>query len=130
MATNDMGRTVTLKFAMMATAGLAHEAMTYPGSKRHEPKARRWLGGDHRMLKHLRSSLNEWKLLPMTDKLLLAVCTLLIGFGIFTIAVSSGFFMNLLGAGTMALGGAAAYLILSHRAQPTSPRPDSPKDSA
>ena len=31
------------------------------------------------------------------------------------IAVSSGFFMNLLGAGIMAAGGSAAYLILSHR---------------
>jgi uncharacterized membrane protein YjjP (DUF1212 family) len=35
--------------------------------------------------------------------------------GLLIIAVSSGFFMNLLGAGTMASGGAAAYLILSHR---------------
>ncbi len=41
----------------------------------------------------------------MTDKLLLAVCAVLIGFGILTIAVSSGFFMNLLGAGIMASGG-------------------------
>ena len=93
------------------------------------PKIRAGWAGDQ-MLKHLRSSVNERKLLPMTDKLLLAVCAVLIGFGILTIAVSSGFFMNLLGAGIMASGGAAAYLILSHRAQLTSPRPDAPKDSA
>jgi len=37
----------------------------------------------------------------------------LIGFGILTIAASPGFFMNLLGAGMMATGGAAAYLISS-----------------
>ena len=52
----------------------------------------------------------------MTDKLLLAICTVLVGFGILIIAVSSGFFMNLLGAGIMASGGSAAYLNLSHRA--------------
>jgi hypothetical protein len=52
---------------------------------------------------------------PGTNSLL-AVCAVLVGFGILTIALSSGFFMNLLGAGTMATGGAAAYLISSHRA--------------
>ncbi len=82
------------------------------------------------MLKHLHSSVNGRKLLPMTEKLLLAVCAVLIGFGTLTIAVSAGFFMNLLGAGIMALGGSAAYLILSHRAQLTSRRPDAPKDRA
>jgi hypothetical protein len=51
----------------------------------------------------------------MTDTVLLAVCAVLIGFGILVVAVSSGFFMNLLGAGTMASGGSVAYLILSHR---------------
>ena len=51
----------------------------------------------------------------LTNAVLLAVCAVLIGFGILIIAVSSGFFMNLLGAGTMASGGSAAYLILSHR---------------
>ena len=51
----------------------------------------------------------------MIDKLLLAVCAILVGFGILIIAVSAGFFMNLLGAGIMALGGSAAYLILSYR---------------
>ncbi len=65
------------------------------------------------MLKHLHSSVNGRKLLPMTEKLLLAVCAVLIGLGTVTIAVSGGFFMNLLGAGIMALGGSAAYLILS-----------------
>ena len=49
------------------------------------------------MLKHLHSSVNGRKLLPMTEKLLLAVCAVLIGFGTLTIAVSAGFFMNLLG---------------------------------
>jgi hypothetical protein len=46
---------------------------------------------------------------------LLAVCAVLVGFGLLTIAVSPGFFMNLLGAGMMATGGTAAYLISSHR---------------
>ena len=49
----------------------------------------------------------------MTNIVLLAICAVLIGFGIVIIAVSSGFFMSLLGAGTMASGGSAAYLILS-----------------
>ena len=49
----------------------------------------------------------------MTNTVLLAVCAILIGFGILVIVVSSGFFMNLLGAGAMALGASAAYLILS-----------------
>jgi len=69
----------------------------------------------------------------MTDKLLLAVCAFLIGFGILTIVISSGFFMNLLGAGMMASGGSAAYLILSHRAEQTrltAPHPDGPKGKA
>jgi hypothetical protein len=35
---------------------------------------------------------------------LLAVCTALVGFGILTIAISPGFFMNLLGAGMMGPG--------------------------
>jgi hypothetical protein len=47
--------------------------------------------------------------------LLLAICAGLICFGILTIAVAPGFFMNLLGAGIFAAGGSAAYLILSHR---------------
>jgi hypothetical protein len=51
----------------------------------------------------------------MTDKLLLAVCAVLVGFCILIIVVSPGFFMNLLGAAVTALGGSAAYLILSHR---------------
>ena len=46
---------------------------------------------------------------------LLAVCAGLICFGILTVALSSGFFMNLLGAGILAAGGSAAYLILSNR---------------
>jgi hypothetical protein len=56
----------------------------------------------------------------MSDKLLLAICTVLVGFGILIIGVSSGFFMNMLGAGIMALGGSAAYLIVSHRTPDTS----------
>jgi hypothetical protein len=51
--------------------------------------------------------------------ILLALCAALVGFGILTIAVSVGFFMNLLGAGIMATGGGAAYLIWSHRHAPT-----------
>jgi hypothetical protein len=51
----------------------------------------------------------------MTNTVLLAVCAVLIGFGILIIAVSSGFFMKLLGAGTIASSGSAAYLTLSHQ---------------
>ena len=43
------------------------------------------------------------------------ICTALIAFGILIILMSHGFFMNLLGAGTAACGGAAAYLILAER---------------
>jgi hypothetical protein len=68
---------------------------------------------------HLRSFTEAPKMLPMRDKLLLAVCAVLVGFGILIIVVSAGFFMNLLGAGIMALGGSAAYLILSHRTTDT-----------
>jgi hypothetical protein len=46
---------------------------------------------------------------------LLAVCAGLICFGILTVAVAGGFFMNLLGAGILAAGGSAAYLIMSNR---------------
>jgi hypothetical protein len=46
---------------------------------------------------------------------LLAICAVLVCFGIFTIAVSPGFFMQLLGAGMVATGGAAAYLISVQR---------------
>lgn len=45
--------------------------------------------------------------------ILLAVCVILVGVGILTIAVSPGFFMNLLGAGMLATGGTAAGLVLS-----------------
>jgi hypothetical protein len=41
------------------------------------------------------------------------ICTALIAFGLLIIVLSHGFFMNLLGAGTAAAGGAAAYLILA-----------------
>jgi hypothetical protein len=48
-------------------------------------------------------------ILEMTKRIhindLLAVCTALVGFGILTIAISPGFFMNLLGAGMMGTGG-------------------------
>jgi hypothetical protein len=64
---------------------------------------------------HLRSFNEEPKMLPMRDKLLLAVCAVLVGFGMLIIGLSSGFFMNLLGAGIVASGGSAGYLILSHR---------------
>jgi hypothetical protein len=58
---------------------------------------------------------NVRKIPVMMNTVLLPVCAVLIVFGILIIAVSSGFFMSLLGAGTMASGGSAAYLILSHR---------------
>jgi hypothetical protein len=57
----------------------------------------------------------------MERTLLLTVCAALVAFGIVTIAMSSGFFMQLLGATVMALGGSAAYLMLSHRS-PEAPR--------
>jgi hypothetical protein len=49
------------------------------------------------------------------------ICTALIAFGILIIVLSHGFFMNLLGAGTAAAGGAAAYLSL--RAEPSNRKP-------
>jgi hypothetical protein len=49
------------------------------------------------------------------DKYSIAICAVLVGFGILIIAASHGFFMSLLGAGTTAAGGSAAYLIVSHR---------------
>jgi hypothetical protein len=57
----------------------------------------------------------------MEKSVLLTICALLVAFGIFTIAVSAGFFLQLLGAIVMALGGSAAYLMLSHRT-PETPR--------
>ena len=41
------------------------------------------------------------------------ICTALIAFGLLIIVLSHGFFMNLLGAGTAACGGAAASPISS-----------------
>jgi hypothetical protein len=70
---------------------------------------------ENSQLRLLHSPDNLRKTMAMTNTVLLAVCAVLIGFGILIIAVSSGFFMSLLGAGTMASGGSAAYLILSHR---------------
>ena len=49
----------------------------------------------------------------MFNIILLAACVILVGVGILTIAVSPGFFMNLLGAGMWATGGTAAALILA-----------------
>jgi hypothetical protein len=46
---------------------------------------------------------------------LLAVCAILSGFGLFSVAVFPGFFTILLGSGMMATGGTAAYLIFSHK---------------
>ncbi|SDN37726.1 hypothetical protein [Afipia sp. GAS231] len=51
----------------------------------------------------------------MKNLALLAICAALVAFGIFTIAVSHGFFTQLSGAVIMALGGSAGYLIGSHR---------------
>jgi len=45
---------------------------------------------------------------------LLAVCAVLVGFGVFAIAVSPGFFLILLGSGMLAAGGTSAFLIFSH----------------
>jgi hypothetical protein len=57
----------------------------------------------------------------MEKSLLFTVCGVLVAFGTFTIAGSAGFFMQLLGAIVTALGGSAAYLMLSHRS-PEAPR--------
>jgi hypothetical protein len=46
---------------------------------------------------------------------MLAISAVLVVFGLVTVAVSDGLLMNLLGACIAGLGGAAAYLILSHR---------------
>lgn len=46
---------------------------------------------------------------------MLAMSIILVFFGLVTILVSDGFLMNLLGASIAGLGGAATYLILSHR---------------
>jgi hypothetical protein len=51
----------------------------------------------------------------MTNFALLAICAILVAFGILTIAVSHGFFTQLTGAVIMALGGSAGYLIASQR---------------
>jgi hypothetical protein len=59
----------------------------------------------------------------MEKPVLLTICAMLFAFGTFTIAVSSGVFMQVLGAIVMALGGSAAYMILSHRS-PEAPRND------
>ena len=59
----------------------------------------------------------HWKGRGMSNNILLAICAALVCCGIFTIAVSPGFFMQLLGAGMLGTGGAAAYLILSHRSE-------------
>ena len=53
----------------------------------------------------------------MSNNMLLAICAGLVCFGVFTIAGSPGFFMQFLGAGMLGAGGAAAYLILSHRTE-------------
>jgi hypothetical protein len=51
----------------------------------------------------------------MTNFALLVICAALVAFGIFTIAISHGLFVQLTGAVIMALGGSAGYLIASHR---------------
>jgi hypothetical protein len=60
----------------------------------------------------------------VTKALLLAICANLVAYGIFTIAVSHGFFAQLTGAVIMALGGSAFYLIASHRSDSASKRRD------
>jgi hypothetical protein len=77
-----------------------------------------WLGQLRPILGRIARCLTERF---MEKPVLLTVCAVLFAFGIFTIAVSSGFFMQLLGAIVMALGGSAAYLMLSRR-DPEAPR--------
>jgi hypothetical protein len=48
-------------------------------------------------------------------RVLLSVCAILVAFGILVVVASSGFFMNLLGAGIASAGGTASYLLLSNR---------------
>jgi hypothetical protein len=64
----------------------------------------------------LYSSEDELMISGITDtRVLLSVCAFLVAFGMLVIVASSGFFMNLLGAGMLAAGGTAAYLLLSNR---------------
>ena len=51
----------------------------------------------------------------MSNNIPLAICAALLCFGVLTIAVSPGFFMQLLAAGMLGTGRAAAYLILSEQ---------------
>lgn len=74
-------------------------------SRRYHPP--RFFGTRGVLIIRVREGSND----PMTKLLLLTVGAVLIAFGIFTIAVSAGFFVQLLGATVMALGGSAAYLI-------------------
>jgi hypothetical protein len=46
---------------------------------------------------------------------LLSIGVVLCSFGLWTIAVSEGFFMSLLGAGMMSTGGTAVFLIASYQ---------------
>jgi len=52
----------------------------------------------------------------MLSNVLLAASAVLIGIGLWVALGSTGFFMNLLGALLVAIGGAAAYLNLAERA--------------
>ena len=51
----------------------------------------------------------------VNTSILLAVCAVLVGFGTLVVITSNEIFMSLLGGATLACGGSAAYLILSHR---------------
>ena len=55
----------------------------------------------------------NWSKTPGPEGAAAFICTALIAFGILITVLSHGFFMNLLGAGTAAAGGAAAYLIFA-----------------
>jgi hypothetical protein len=70
-----------------------------------------WAGGRDWIARALALVRERAESQAMTDKLLLAVCAVLVGFGIVIIAMSVGFFMNLLGAG---INGVRRGSCLSH----------------
>jgi len=45
----------------------------------------------------------------------IAICIVLIAYGLVTVVTSQGFFINVLGAGMTGCGGAAAYLLIVER---------------
>ena len=51
----------------------------------------------------------------MKFKIAIGICVGLVVYGVMTVALSHGFFTDLLGAGMLALGGGSAYLLLTER---------------